>query len=194
MTRRRRLAPASRSFSSSCTMPAFLRRRIALLGSALLVSATLAGCVSRNVETISSEEAASIPAPPEPLDQAQRAASVAELPGIDGTVEAAPDAIVPPGVLFMIVRVAGRESGPPLAVKQLPGELPASFRVTEADSMVPGTPLVGDLDVIARFDQDGNAFSRQPGDLEGRAGPVQVGATVQILLRPAEAAAAPAGR
>jgi hypothetical protein len=62
-----------------------------------------------------------------------------------------------------------------------------SFSISEADSMIPGTPLVGDLDIIARLDQDGDAFSRQEGDLEGRAGPVQVGAEVDIVLRPAAA-------
>lgn len=162
-----------------------VRSRIVFcLLAALVMTGT--GCVSRNVEDIGSEEAASIPPPPEPVDPAARKAAEAELPGIDGTIVAIDGVPVPQGVLYIIVRVAGREGGAPLAVKQLPGELPASFRVTESDSMVPGTPLVGDLDVIARLDQDANAFSRQAGDLEGRAAAVQVGATVEIVLAPAE--------
>ncbi len=153
----------------------------------LLLSVTVfcAGCVSRNVETIDREEAATIPPPPPPADPGARP-SVASPPGVQGTVNVDPTVgAVPEGVLYIIVRVSGREAGPPLAVKPMPAEVPVSFSITEADSMIPGTPLVGDLDIIARLDQDGDAFSRQEGDLEGRAGPVQVGATVSIVLRPA---------
>lgn len=162
--------------------------------SLLLVAAVGSACVSRNVERIPADEAAAMPAPPAPLSEDQSAASVVEVPGIDGTVSVAPGHTAPSAaVLFVLVRVAGRQTGPPLAVKQLPGEVPTSFRISEADAMIPGTPFVGDLDVIVRLDQDGNAFSRQPGDLEGRFGPVQVGGTVQIELAPAavEATAGP---
>lgn len=166
-----------------------------LLCLSLALAAAGPACVSRNVESIDSEEAASMPPPPAPVDPAGRPAVETEVPGIDGTVSAAEGVAVPPGVLYVIVRVSGREGGPPLAVKQLSAELPATFRVTEADSMVPGTPLVGDLDVIARLDQDGNAFSTQPGDLEGRDGPVQAGGTVEIVLTPASAEdGGPSGR
>ncbi len=157
----------------------------------LLLSAVVAwaGCVSRNVETIDREEASAIPAPPAPLAPGARA-SVAAPPGVEGTVSVDPAVgVVPGGVLYIIVRVSGRDGGPPLAVKPLPAEVPMSFTISEADSMIPGTPLVGDLDIIARLDQDGDAFSRQDGDLEGRAGPVRVGGTVDIVLRPSAAAA-----
>jgi hypothetical protein len=145
-----------------------------------------AGCVSRNVENIGSDEAATMAPPPEPIAQVDQPASLAETPGVDGNIRLGPDvAVVPQGTLFVIVRVSGRETGPPLAVKQLGGEVPTSFRITEENAMIPGTPFVGDLDLIVRLDQDGNAFSRQPGDLEGRAGPVQAGGEVEILLEPA---------
>lgn len=149
----------------------------------LSVTALCAGCVSRNVETIDREEAATILPPPPPAEPGARP-SVASLPGVQGTVNVDPTVgAVPEGVLYIIVRVSGRDDGPPLAVKPMAAEVPVSFSITEADSMIPGTPLVGDLDIIARLDQDGDAFSRQEGDLEGRAGPVQVGATVDIVLR-----------
>ena len=151
----------------------------------LIIAASCAGCVSRNVETIDGEEAATILVPPLPEDSGLRP-SVASLPGVQGTVDVDPTVgAVPEGVLYIIVRVSGRATGPPLAVKSLAAEVPVSFNITEADSMIPGTPLIGDLDIIARLDQDGDAFSRQEGDLEGRAGPVQVGAAVDIVLRPA---------
>lgn len=162
----------------------FVRPSVLLLGAALALS-TATACVSRNVETISEEEAAELGSPPEALDPAAALAEAAELPSIAGTLRVASEVgTPPPGVLFVIVRVAGREGGPPLAVRQFTAELPTDFRISEADAMIPGTPFVGDLDVIARLDQDGNAFSRQPGDLEGRVGPVQAGASVEIVLGP----------
>lgn len=155
-----------------------------LLATTLALVAT-AGCVSRNVESISADEAAAMPAPPAPLGAGERPSSVASIRGIDASISVSPDVRVPSGVLFLIVRVAGREGGPPLAVKRLSGELPGDFTITEESSMIPGTPFVGDLDIIARLDQDGDAFSRQPGDLEGRGGPVQVGGVVEIMMREA---------
>ena len=145
-----------------------------------------AGCVSRNVESIGREEAASIPPPPPPPSLDGGAQLVASA-GISGTIVLSPDHTdaVPDGVIYVVVRVAGRTGGAPLAVKQLPTTLPAQFVITERDAMIPGTPLTGDLDVIARLDQDGDALSRQPGDLEGRVGPAQVGDTVEIRLQTA---------
>lgn len=140
-----------------------------------------AGCVSRNVERISADEAAGMPPPPAPIP--------AEVPGIDGTISLAPELAgqQPSGSLFVIVRVAGRASGPPLAVKQIATDLPSEFRISEEDSMIPGTPFVGDLDLIVRLDRDGNAFTHEDGDLEGRVGPVKAGDRVEVLLRPSPA-------
>lgn len=152
----------------------------------LILAIAGTGCVSRNVESIGGEEAAQMPPPPPPVAAADQPAPVVEVPGIDGDIRVSPEvAVVPSGALFVIVRVSGRATGPPLAVKQLGGEVPTSFRITEENAMIPGTPFVGDLDVIVRLDQDGNAFSQQPGDLEGRAGPVQAGGEVVIVLEPA---------
>lgn len=175
-------APLDRA---SLPAPARLHQLGVALACIIIVAGT--GCVSRNVERLTAEERASIAPPPEPIPEIDRAASVATIPGISGTVALAADfaASAPQGVLYVIVRVAGRAQGPPLAVKQLAAEFPAEFRISEADAMIPGTPFVGDLDIIVRLDQDANAFSRQDGDMEGRAGPVQVGASVQILLHPA---------
>ena len=70
----------------------------------LAIAATMmGGCVSRNVETISDEDAAAMSSTPAP---AERAAPVAE-PGFDVTVKVGTDvATVPDGVLYVIVRVA----------------------------------------------------------------------------------------
>ncbi|MGE3767954.1 MAG: hypothetical protein AB7L94_37220, partial [Kofleriaceae bacterium] len=45
------------------------------------------------------------------------------------------------------------------------GEL--AFSLTEAQAMVGGTELVGDVVVTARYDQDSDAISKQPGDITG---------------------------
>lgn len=157
--------------------------------SACLMAALLVGCVSRNVERIPADEAATMSPPPAPATAEERAAA-AELPGISGTVTLGPETggAAPAGTLYLIVRVSGRQGGAPLAVKQLTADFPVAFRVTEADAMVPGTPLIGDMDIIVRLDQDGDAFSRQDGDLEASVGPVQVGDDIEVALRPAAGA------
>jgi hypothetical protein len=75
------------------------------------------------------------------------------------------------GVVFVNVRRAdpsGQPSGAPLAVAKLTyqgGELP--FELTEGQAMVGGTELSGDVVVSARYDHDGDAMSKQPGDVVG---------------------------
>ena len=39
--------------------------------------------------------------------------------------------------------------------------------MTEAQAMIAGTQLTGDVVVTARYDQDGDALSKQPGDISG---------------------------
>ncbi|MGE0397152.1 MAG: hypothetical protein AB7T06_10565, partial [Kofleriaceae bacterium] len=69
--------------------------------------------------------------------------------------------------LFLVVKRAGADGAPtgqPLAVEKLEwtasGEL--AFSLTEAQAMVGGTELVGDVVVTARYDQDSDAISKQP--------------------------------
>lgn len=160
----------------------------------ILIAVVLAfgqGCVSRNVEDIGSDEAAAIPAPqpaqgtvdePEAMSPPDSAGQTR----ISGTVEVAPElaAQVPANAtLFLVVRIAGREGGPPLAVQRHASpSFPLQFVISENDSMVPNTPLVGDLTISARIDLDGNAATSTPGDLIGVVGPVQAGNTDLMLL------------
>ncbi len=74
--------------------------------------------------------------------------------------------------LFIVVKRAGSDgapTGPALAVEKLEwtatGEI--SFQLTEAQAMVGGTELVGDVVVTARYDQDADALSKEPGDITG---------------------------
>jgi hypothetical protein len=76
------------------------------------------------------------------------------------------------GVIFLAVRpadAAGNSAGPPLAVQLLdPAAFPIPFAVTEADAMIGGTGFAGSVVVTARFDQDQDVDTRQPGDLSGK--------------------------
>jgi len=75
------------------------------------------------------------------------------------------------GTIFIIIKKAGADgapSGPPVAVDKLTwqkDELP--FEMTERQAMIAGTELTGDVVVTARYDQDGDALSKQPGDIVG---------------------------
>ncbi|HTL32829.1 MAG TPA: hypothetical protein VL326_06885 [Kofleriaceae bacterium] len=77
------------------------------------------------------------------------------------------------GAIFLIVKRAdatGAATGTPLAVDKLTwdkDEIP--FEVSEKNAMVGGTELTGDVIVTARYDQDGDALSKEPGDVVGSA-------------------------
>lgn len=137
-------------------------------------------CVQRNVEPISSEEAASISPPPEPLASSQQTdPNALAVTRLSGVVEVAPDLAgeVPENAtLYLIVRVAGREGGAPLAVQQIRSpSFPLAFVITESDAMIEGTPLIGEMSVTARVDQDGDAFTTTAGDVVGQTSPVVAG-------------------
>ena len=74
------------------------------------------------------------------------------------------------GAVFLIVKKAdasGAPSGPPLAVDKVMFSDGLKFELTEAQAMVAGTKLEGDVVVTARYDQDSDAISKQPGDVTG---------------------------
>lgn len=75
--------------------------------------------------------------------------------------------------IFLTVKRAdasGQGVGTPLAVDKLTwndGDL--AFELTERQAMIAGTELTGDVVVSARYDQDGDALSKEPGDIVGEA-------------------------
>lgn len=71
------------------------------------------------------------------------------------------------GTIFVVVRMAGTpDRGPPLAVKRIRNpSFPQAFTVGPADIMLPNMPFRGPFDVYVRLDRDGNAMSKEPGDL-----------------------------
>ena len=92
---------------------------------------------------------------------------------IKGVIKVHPkakDKVAAGGAVFVIVKrsVDGAPSGPPLAVDKLTwqkGDL--AFELTEKQAMIAGTELTGDVIVTARYDQDSDAISKQPGDVVG---------------------------
>ena len=108
----------------------------------------------------------------------------AEAPPIRGVIRLAEGFSAPPNaVLFLIAR--GGAGGPPLAVQRIPApRFPLEFELGPADRMIRTRPFAGELQLTARLDQDGDAGSRSPGDLEGAAaGAHPPGATgVEIVL------------
>jgi hypothetical protein len=83
----------------------------------------------------------------------------------------AKDRVKAGGAVFLIVKAAGPDgvpSGPPLAVDKVSFSDNLAFELTEANAMVAGTELTGDVIVTARYDQDSDALSKQPGDVTGQ--------------------------
>lgn len=95
----------------------------------------------------------------------------AEGAAIRGTISLAPeleDRVPAGGILFLIARRG--EGGPPLAVQRVvEPQFPLEFAIGPEDRMIEQMPFVGPLLLEARVDADGNAMTRQPGDLRGAA-------------------------
>ncbi len=91
---------------------------------------------------------------------------------------------VPPGaVMFLIAR--GPTPGPPLAVQKLEAlRFPLDFSIGPEDRMMREIPFAGPITLTARIDADGNATTREAGDLHGGApGSHQPGASgVEVLI------------
>jgi len=107
--------------------------------------------------------------PPAPAPRG--ADAVAEAEPIEGVIRVAPelaDRVQDGGILFLIARAGG--AGPPLAVIRIPSpRFPLEFSIGPEHRMIRTLPFAGDLQLSARLDFDGDAASRKPGDLQGRA-------------------------
>jgi hypothetical protein len=77
----------------------------------------------------------------------------------------------PDGAIFVIAKhpgADGQPAGAALAVDKLTWTKDGmAFELTEAQAMVAGTELTGDVIVMARYDQDSDAMTKQPGDVMG---------------------------
>jgi hypothetical protein len=79
--------------------------------------------------------------------------------------------------VFLVARQAdpGGGPGPILAVKKLiAGKWPAPFQLDNRDAMMTGTKLGGKVVVSVRVDKDGDAITKNPGDVTGASRPLDV--------------------
>jgi hypothetical protein len=77
----------------------------------------------------------------------------------------------------------GRPTGMPLAVARLTFTgADLAFALTDADAMLAGAPLTGDIVISARLDQDDDALTKEPGDLLGELRATVPSAGVTLLL------------
>lgn len=92
----------------------------------------------------------------------------------------------PNAALFIIARRPGGAAGPPLAVSKIDKpSFPLSYSLGQENVMIQGTPFAGKIDISARLDQDGNAMTREAGNVLGeyRKNPIEVGSqNVDIVL------------
>jgi hypothetical protein len=87
-------------------------------------------------------------------------------------------------VIFLVARGAdpSGQPGPVLAVKRMTaGKWPLVFTLDARDAMVSGTKLHGKVVVSARVDKDGDAISKNPGDVTGASRPVDVPAQKVVI-------------
>ena len=81
------------------------------------------------------------------------------------------DKVKPGTAVFVLAKKAGPDGnpapGPPLAVVRLEWKDNLPFELTEANQMIEGTQFSGEVVITARYDQDSDALSKQPGDLTG---------------------------
>lgn len=105
--------------------------------------------------------------------------------GVSGTIDIDPSVARPgPGaVVFVLLRVAGATSGPPLAVGRVSAaSFPVPFEVSEGHSTSGGGVPEAVL-VEARLDEDGDAGTRSPGDPVARVDGVELGSReVHLVL------------
>ena len=106
------------------------------------------------------------PDPNRPIDPAHH---------VNGVLKIHPkakDRVKPGAAVFLIVKRAddsGQPTGTPLAVEKVTWTQDGQpFELTEKQAMIAGTQLTGEVVVIAHYDQDGDAISKQPGDVMGQ--------------------------
>ena len=107
-----------------------------------------------------------------PAPQGQGPAAIASGETISGVVEVA-EALGGGGpknaTLFIIARK--QPTGPPLAVLRVPNPtLPLAFEIGQAQVMIPSMKFEGEITLSARLDGDGNAMTKEAGDLVGDIG------------------------
>jgi hypothetical protein len=117
-----------------------------------------------------------------PGTEAPRAA--ASLSGVIDASAAVRSRIGSAAVVFVTVREAGVDQGPPVAVKRLAASaFPLAFEIGPSDSMM-GQPLPESVRLDVRADADGDPMTRPPSDPAARLDGVPAGTTgLRLELR-----------
>ena len=169
------------------TLPPIMQRTTPCVLLAMLLALGIATACDRNIGPVVPGEQprepdlgrifpanAGEPAAPPMGAQPPAAATPAGAAGgatISGTISVAPELAgsVPAGaILFLVARPAGSRGGPPLAVQRMNATgFPLAFEIGPKDVMIPSMQFTGEIGLSARIDSDGNAMSREPGDLQG---------------------------
>jgi hypothetical protein len=89
---------------------------------------------------------------------------------VSGTIQVSDKlkAKVAEGDAIYVVARSADQPGPPLAVKKLiAGKFPLAFELDGRDAMMAGTKMAGKITINARVDKDGDAMTKNPGDVFG---------------------------
>jgi hypothetical protein len=83
------------------------------------------------------------------------------------------DKVQPGDTIFVVARKFDPANAPgtgtPLAVKKLTvAGWPLAFTLDSRDAMIAGTKIAGKVYVTARVDKDGDAITKNPGDVAGQ--------------------------
>ncbi|HWE26894.1 MAG TPA: hypothetical protein VHB97_02780 [Polyangia bacterium] len=93
---------------------------------------------------------------------------------LDGKLK---DKVAPGDVVFVVARryeEGATGPGTPLAVQKLNvDKFPLKFSLDSRDAMLAGTTLSGKVIVTVRVDKDGDAMTKNPGDVTGQSKPVE---------------------
>ena len=88
-------------------------------------------------------------------------------------------------VIFLMARADDGGGGPGmlLAVKKLAvGKWPMAFQLDSRDAMMTGTKMQGRIVVNARVDKDGDAMSKNPGDVTGKSKAIELPAQKVVVM------------
>lgn len=141
------------------------------------------------VHAPSGAEAAAPAMPPDHPPVLQGAGEAAPRPG--GTVsgklvlgDKVKDKVAAGATVFLVARAyqEGGGQGAVLAVKKLEAaRWPIPFELSGSDAMLEGSALAGKVILSVRVDQDGDAMTKMPGDVEGTSAPIAVPAKDVVL-------------
>ena len=103
-----------------------------------------------------------------PEDKGELAAAGGRISGEIAVAESLGGSIAASGAIFIVLRNAGMPPvGPPVAVRRYPtGTFPLAFDLGAENVMMQGMPFAGPFDIYVRWDGDGNAMTKNQGDLE----------------------------